>query len=863
LPSIQSVLGVFWIHSSVMGSDDWQNVTSKKHRRSKEDDVCSAYGTVVDVFIPFKKSKAGKRFAFVRFIKVFNLDRLVENLCTIWIGRFHLFANHVRFDRPQKPNHSPPKVPTTAHKNSFAAVLKDSNVKEASVEPAIVLDDSCIKEFDFNLSLMGSFKQKAGGSIIDLMDELVNVGRAMGYKMDGCLGNKAKRRWINGLCHKHRINFMSLQETKMEDIDVCTIKEVWGNMYFDHVVGPSVGFSGGIASRISYLWPPKKLSEKTLDLRNYLVFFISRNGNGATAFNQFISSSSLIDPPLDGYAFTWSHKNASKMSKLDRFLLSEGLFDFFPHLSAICLDKNLSDHRPILLRESCLDYGPTPFRFFHSWFSLDGFDAFVENTWNSLMVSDDNALIRLQRKLQLLKIAIKSWTKEFRLKSNAKKCQIQQDILCLDKLFDLGLINDDSLNKRALLLNELHEINSVNASELSQKAKIRLVPLMAVITQNSLTGRHYKKRAQLAIRGILADGNWISEPSLVKNEFFHHFSKQFSSPPSSYICLDYEFPVRLTSDQVEDLESEISNEEVKAAVLGCCDVNIYPAVKAFFANGCFPRGCNSSFIALIPKIQDAKFMKFFCPISLIGSTYKIISKILANRLCLVLPDLISDVQSAFCGFRKAFDSVKWGLLDEIMKFFSDLFEWRNWISGCLNNAKGSVLVNGNPTKEFQFFKGLKQGDPLSPFLFILVMETLHLSFKRIINGGLYRGHSSNQFRGLVLSNIEDRWSLEGSGLFSVKSSRAYIDDLLLPKADAATRWIRILPIKINVFAWKVCFRAVENIAILFSFLARWFKKVVAASSDLVGRLDVSSFHSYNEWIILAFQSVLVFSLPNS
>ncbi|GJS09366.1 RNA-directed DNA polymerase, eukaryota, nucleotide-binding alpha-beta plait domain protein, partial [Tanacetum coccineum] len=183
LPSIQSVLGVFWIHSSVMGSDDWQNVTSKKHRRSKEDDVlnisksvyvtnfpdstsardlwkvCSAYGTVVDVFIPFKKSKAGKRFAFVRFIKVFNLDRLVENLCTIWIGRFHLFANHVRFDRPQKPNHSPPKVPTTAHKNSFVAVLKDSNVKEASVEPAIVLDDSCIKEFDFNLSLMGKVNE--------------------------------------------------------------------------------------------------------------------------------------------------------------------------------------------------------------------------------------------------------------------------------------------------------------------------------------------------------------------------------------------------------------------------------------------------------------------------------------------------------------------------------------------------------------------------------------------------------------------------------------------------------------------------------------------------------------------------------
>nr|GFA97357.1 RNA-directed DNA polymerase, eukaryota, nucleotide-binding alpha-beta plait domain protein [Tanacetum cinerariifolium] len=58
--------------------------------------VCNDYGTVVDVFIPNKKSKAGKRFAFVRFIKVLNFDRLIENLKTIWIGRFHLSANPAR-----------------------------------------------------------------------------------------------------------------------------------------------------------------------------------------------------------------------------------------------------------------------------------------------------------------------------------------------------------------------------------------------------------------------------------------------------------------------------------------------------------------------------------------------------------------------------------------------------------------------------------------------------------------------------------------------------------------------------------------------------------------------------------------------
>ncbi|GKB76342.1 RNA-directed DNA polymerase, eukaryota, nucleotide-binding alpha-beta plait domain protein, partial [Tanacetum coccineum] len=125
--------------------------------------VCNDYGTVVDVFIPFKKSKAGKRFAFVRFIKVINLDRLVENLRTIWIGRYHLHANAARFQRLNKPITSIPRESNMGtSKDSFASVLKDgfqSPVKEHdSFKPDLVLDYSCIKENDFSLSLMGKVK---------------------------------------------------------------------------------------------------------------------------------------------------------------------------------------------------------------------------------------------------------------------------------------------------------------------------------------------------------------------------------------------------------------------------------------------------------------------------------------------------------------------------------------------------------------------------------------------------------------------------------------------------------------------------------------------------------------------------------
>nr|GFC62860.1 RNA-directed DNA polymerase, eukaryota [Tanacetum cinerariifolium] len=65
--------------------------------------------------------------------------------------------------------------------------------------------------------------------------------------------------------------------------------------------------------------------------------------------------------------------------------------------------------------------------------------------------------------------------------------------------------------------------------------------------------------------------------------------------------------------------------------------------------------------------------------------------------------------------------------------------WRSWICGCLNSSMASILVNESPTTEFQFHRGLNQRDPLAPYLFILVMESLHLSFSRVINAGIFIG----------------------------------------------------------------------------------------------------------------------------
>ncbi|GJW10863.1 nucleotide-binding alpha-beta plait domain-containing protein [Tanacetum coccineum] len=97
-------------------------VTNFPKQASAKDlwNACKQYGHVVDAFIPNKRSKAGKRFGFVRFIKVFDVERLVGNLCTVWIGRHRIHANAARFHRP--------KGSTSSHQPAMKGKIRDSSI---------------------------------------------------------------------------------------------------------------------------------------------------------------------------------------------------------------------------------------------------------------------------------------------------------------------------------------------------------------------------------------------------------------------------------------------------------------------------------------------------------------------------------------------------------------------------------------------------------------------------------------------------------------------------------------------------------------------------------------------------------------
>nr|GEU69447.1 RNA-directed DNA polymerase, eukaryota, reverse transcriptase zinc-binding domain protein [Tanacetum cinerariifolium] len=230
--------------------------------------------------------------------------------------------------------------------------------------------------------------------------------------------------------------------------------------------------------------------------------------------------------------------------------------------------------------------------------------------------------------------------------------------------------------------------------------------------------------AVIAIREVLVEGDWIVEPSKVKNEFLKHFTNRLVEPAIQSLTFESLFPKRLSSVQNEDLERNVSYDEIKRAVWDCrtnishgpdgftfefyrrywklIDQYVVFDVNLFFDSGSFPPGYSSSFIALIPKMQDAKVVKDFRPISLIGSVYKIITKIFANRLSLVTLDLVSDVQSAFVSNRQILD---------VPFILNELLSW------CKNKNTKAMICKIDFKKSFDSFRWEFLGTVLNNFGF--------------------------------------------------------------------------------------------------------------------------------------------------
>jgi hypothetical protein len=205
----------------------------------------------------------------------------------------------------------------------------------------------------------------------------------------------------------------------------------------------------------------------------------------------------------------------------------------------------------------------------------------------------------------------------------------------------------------------------------------------------------------------------------------------------------------------------------------CYDVlsmDIMDMFNDFHVGGLFEKSLNVLFISLILKIPGAISLKDFRPTSLVEGIYKILAKVLANRLKLIMEKVISKSQSAFIkgrqildlilianecldsilrfgepgvickmDLKKAYDHVNWDFLLYMLRRCGFGGKWCPWIAHCISSVWFSVLVNGSPKSFFNSSRGLRQGDPVSSLLFVFLMEVLSQMIFVAVNGSLLEG----------------------------------------------------------------------------------------------------------------------------
>lgn len=196
-------------------------------------------------------------------------------------------------------------------------------------------------------------------------------------------------------------------------------------------------------------------------------------------------------------------------------------------------------------------------------------------------------------------------------------------------------------------------------------------------------------------------------------------------------------------------------------------------VLSVLNGGPIPEGWNETTIVLIPKVRNPELVKDLRPISLCNVLYKLVSKVLANRLKTVLPKVICQAQSAFVPGRlisdnilvayelthymrqkkkgqegyaavkldmsKAYDRVEWSFLHDMMMRLGFQRRWVDLIMKCLSTVSYRIRVNGELSQVIKPQRGLRQGDPLSSYLFLLCAEGFSALLSRAEREGSLKG----------------------------------------------------------------------------------------------------------------------------
>ena len=521
------------------------------------------------------------------------------------------------------------------------------------------------------------------------------------------------------------------------------------------------------------------------------------NDPGSARFRETLAHLSLGEMGPANQRFTWH--GPTSQSRIDRFLYSPELCDIYALAEVTSLPRPVSDHTPLVWASQMGAVRPTYFKLDRSWFRQDGFKENIEVWWRSINVPGSTST-RIANKLLKLRHHIFETRRQIRLDSTRRRDEALRRIESLDILEGFRPLEPEELM-------ELRSHRDVVAEfDLQQEMDWRQRSRQLWLAAGDANTRFFHqvasgRRRQNFIRRLRIGDQVIEDQVLVGQVLSDHYREFYRRGLPNRWKWTPTTATTVTSSQKSQLSRPFSIDEVKADVWGlnsegapgpdgipiffyknCWDTiapELMHLMEDVYTGQCQMERLNKVYIVLLPKIPRAESIGDFRPIALSNSIYLIIAKVLANRLREVLDSLICPLQSAFIpgrqmidsivmaeeivaawrrsgtsgflwkvDFAKAYDSIDWRYLWNVLRRRGFPEIWVRWMKLCVSTSSCSVLVNGRPQGGwFQPQRGIRQGCPLAPLLFILAVDTLAFCMTRLCSRGHLLGFQTTSISG--------------------------------------------------------------------------------------------------------------------